>query len=345
MVGQDARPTPECPKSPDFRQKESLMTFIKTFNLIFLIYPSAWIILQRKDTLPLWARVCPPADGCLRRNSCQKGFQIHHSGRIYILIGNAIFEYCDFVKPISIVPLAAIGYNKSISFKGIPSYCKIIHFPNGREISDYIESGEPHPSLIRADVAGFDDIKREKKFTELSDKYASLLRQNIIEDEEFINRIGGNVPYLLITEMIDNINEHANPDHIFLFSQHHSGTNYCEICLVDDGMGIFKSLSNAGRDVLNDLDALQKVILETLSAKDEFGSIKRGTGIRNTISLLSNNELKGFFAIISGKTGYFTDYKSRNQFVNFQNFYWPGTIIDMGFSKPQQNINVYEYIR
>jgi hypothetical protein len=258
--------------------------------------------------------------------------------------GKARFDYSGHLAPFSIVPLAMIGYNRSLHFENTPSYCRRIHFPAGQKIAEHMGNERSYSPLIRADLMGLSDLEKEKKLRELSDKYVFLLRRHIITDEVFTRRMGGNAPHLLATEMIDNIYEHANARHVFILSQYDRATSTCEICLADDGDGIFNSLLGAGRDVRNDVDALQKVILHMLSSKDEFGSVWRGTGIRNTINILSSKELNGFFCVISGPAGYFTDGKNHNRFMDFQDFRWPGTIINMGFHKPQQAIDIYEYI-
>lgn len=209
----------------------------------------------------------------------------------------ARFEHGGQPTPISIVPLAMVGYNRSVHFENIPSYCRRIRFPAGQAITEYTANKGSYSPLVRTDLRGCSDAEKDKKLRELSGQYVSMLRRNIITDEAFIRRIGGNLPHLVVTEMIDNIYEHANASHVFILSRYDQATNTCEICLADDGDGIFKSLLGAGRDVENEVDALQKVILHMLSAKDEFGSIWRGTGIRNTINILSSKELNGFFAL------------------------------------------------
>ncbi len=259
--------------------------------------------------------------------------------------GVAIFKNSKFAEPFSIIPLALLGYSKRLTFENIPDYFTSIGFPAGQEICDFMNSERNLVPLIRADLIGLTKVHREKKLRELSDKYANLVSGNIIKDDTFVNRIGNNVSHLLISEMMDNILEHSESNHTFILSHYFNEAESCEICIADDGIGIFKSLLNANRNVKNDLDAIQKVITEALSAKDEFGSTKRGTGIRNTINLLSNDELNGFFCIISGRAGYFINNKYGNKFINFKNFYWQGTIVNFGFEKPQKNINIYEFVR
>jgi hypothetical protein len=255
----------------------------------------------------------------------------------------ARFAKCDFARPVSIVPLAMTGLGKSLQFSNIPEYLQNIDFPFGEEIDGYTHDGETYFPLTRADLDKLNNEHRELKLRNLSDKYASLLQRNIDEDQEFVRRLGKNVSTLLISEMIDNIYEHSNASNSFIFSQYWSSNNSCEICLADNGIGIFQSLLNAGRNVENEHDAMEKVINEYLSSKDEFGSSNRGTGIKNTIKVLSNNELNGYFCVISNNAGYYID-NEQDHFLDLQNISLNGTMIDMGFKKPATNFNMYDYI-
>ena len=257
---------------------------------------------------------------------------------------NATFSNCHFAKPVSVVPLALVGHVKGLTYSNISSYVERMNFPHGEEISGYTNDKSTYFPITRADLEGLDNAEMERKLRELSDKYSSLLDRNI-KDHEFKARIGKNLSKILISEMIDNIFEHSAAQHTFIFSQYYPQSATCEICLVDNGRGIFQSLKSSNRLVISDLDAIQQVINHRLSAKDEFGSQHRGTGIRNTIKLLLNRKLQGFFCLISGAAGFYVDSKDRRSFLNLQNFNWNGTIVNMGFQKPQTEFDIYEYLR
>ncbi|MEX1014148.1 MAG: hypothetical protein WDZ80_03240 [Candidatus Paceibacterota bacterium] len=255
------------------------------------------------------------------------------------------FNSCGFARPISIVPLSIVGLSKNLSFSDIPGYLGTIGFPSGQEVENYTDNNGTYLPLTRADLTNLGYEGKEQKLRSLSDIYISLLERNIITDKQFLQRIGKDVSALLITEMIDNIFEHSEASTSIIFSQYWPANDSCEICLADNGIGMYESLLSAGRNVKSDVDAMKKVIEDCLSAKDEFGSTKRGTGIRNAINLLSNNELNGYFCVISGTAGYYVDSQGRRTFLNLQNLDWNGTIVNMGFTKPAQKLDIYEYIR
>ena len=258
--------------------------------------------------------------------------------------GTASFSSIDFIRPVSILPIASYAFDHNITIQNANSYLDSIEFPEGTNTSEFNKIGQTYFPITKADLKSVSRDGREEKLRFLSDQYPKLLRRNI-DDQEFLDRVGNNVFYLLISEMVDNIMEHSEADLAYVFSQFWPANNSCEICLLDNGIGIYQSLKNAGRSVTGDMDALEKVIRQHLSAKDEFGSQKRGTGIKNTINLLSNNELNGYFCVISGNAGYFIDNNGRNHFINLTQVSWNGTIICMGFQKPPKHVDIYEYIR
>jgi len=257
--------------------------------------------------------------------------------------GTANFSKCEFARPISVVPLAMVAVGKSLQFSQSSSYLDTIKFPRGEEIEGYTHEGDTYFPITRADLNNFSDKERDEKLSELINKYTSLLQRNIDKDREFSRRLGKNVSALLLSEMIDNIEQHSSASRAFIFSQYWQQNSSCEICLTDNGKGIYKSLIEAGRDVENDLDAMEKVITEYLSSKDEFGDSNRGTGIKNTIKVLSNHELNGYFCIISNSAGYYID-NERGHFLNLQNFSLNGTMVVMGFQKPKTKFDIYDYI-
>ena len=124
-----------------------------------------------------------------------------------------------------------------------------------------------------------------------------------------------------------------------------SKNNSCEICIVDDGDGILGSLKNAGREVDDSLDALKKVLERGLSAKTEYGDFKRGTGIKNIIATLTNNELRGEYFIMSGSAGFLQSAQKGKILFNFANYTWKGTIIMMRLNRPLSQFNLYDYVR
>lgn len=254
------------------------------------------------------------------------------------------FKKCGFVRPMSVVPLAIIGRQKNLHFVNPTSYLDTIEFPGGQEISEFNSSGATYFPITRAELRGLNDDQCEEKLRDLINKYPQLLERNI-KDRDFLEKIGRNTTNHILSEMVTNIIEHAQAEQAYIFSQYWPHSKSCEICLADDGKGIYQSLLDAGRDVNSNSDAIGRVIKRGLSSKDDFGDQHRGTGIKNTINLLTNKELNGFFCVISGKHGYFVSSREKGFIFKLRNLNWNGTIVNMGFENPPKKINIYDYVR
>ena len=172
-----------------------------------------------------------------------------------------------------------------------------------------------------------------------------MLKIKVINDQKFIELIGNNTFGFLFGEMFDNIEQHSNADNVYLFGQHFSQHYYCEICIVDDGQGLYGSLKNANRGVKDSQDALKKILESGLSAKTEYGELIRGTGINNTRIVLTNNEIKGEYFILSGNAAFLQTANSSPEFFTFHDYYWNGTIVMLKLYKPNSAFNLYNYVK
>ncbi|MBU1627177.1 hypothetical protein KKB18_07385, partial [bacterium] len=186
--------------------------------------------------------------------------------------------------------------------------------------------------------------QRMDRVQKLHEKYLDLLNSNIITDTQFIKYIKISTFDLLLNEMFDNISEHSQAQNAFILAQYWGKHKSCEFCILDDGIGLFGSLKNANRDVKDDYDALRKIVETGLSAKNEDGIMKRGTGIANTLSVLTNEIVKGEFFIMSGNS-YFRKTTKVEEFSQFDDYSWQGTIVMLRLNKPKEGFDLYEYIK
>jgi len=113
---------------------------------------------------------------------------------------------------------------------------------------------------------------------------------------------------------------------------------------MDDGQGLLGSLQAAGRDVVNSEDAIQKIIEQGLSAKDEFGDSKRGTGLRMTRTAITSKVVKGEFLIASGNAAYLETQTSSGIPIDLSMASIHGTVIMLKFQRPRATINIYDYV-
>lgn len=254
----------------------------------------------------------------------------------------------DFTTPLSITPVAALINKKSLkhNYRGEnSSYLKTIRFPEGIEAIKLRRTRRTYLPIIHLTLLGLDEIEMSRKLGELNSKYLNLLKENVIADRVFIERVTENTFGLLFQEMLDNIQEHADAENVYLFAQYWPKNNACEFCLLDDGKGLYGSLKKAGRDVKDSEDALKKILETGLSAKTEYGEVKRGTGIRTTRALITNKEMNGEFLIMSGNVAFLHSSQRREIFFRLKNYDWHGTLIIGRLNKPVTKFDWTRYVQ
>jgi hypothetical protein len=186
--------------------------------------------------------------------------------------------------------------------------------------------------------------ERSGQIDSLHSHFLDLIDRNVIADPVFIERVKKNTFGFLLGEMFDNVKEHSSAENLYLLAQYWRANNSCEICVLDDGQGVYGSLSAAHRDVLDSHDAIKKVLEEGLSAKDEFGSVKRATGIRNTRKALTNRDIDGEFLLLSGDSAFLHSSREGEKLIRLQNFVWNGTIIMLKINCPERIFDMYKYV-
>ncbi|MFH1444505.1 MAG: hypothetical protein ABIG34_03890 [Candidatus Peregrinibacteria bacterium] len=248
-----------------------------------------------------------------------------------------------FATPLSITPIAAVINDRSLSHAGqFNSYLHTVHFPEG--VSECKEVGTYFP-IIHLQMEGLTKADMSRKLESLHSTFLDLLNKNIIADRQFLELVTKNTFGFLLGELFDNIEEHSQAKNVYLFAQYWPKTNSCEICLLDDGQGLLGSLRGANRDVSSNEDAMRKILNYRLSAKDEFGDIRRGTGLWNTRLAIINQQLKGEFLILSGDTAFVQSEGQNGQFLKLSETQWNGTIVMMRLVKPVVPFSIYDYVR
>jgi hypothetical protein len=257
----------------------------------------------------------------------------------------------EFITPLSITPIAAIinSFNLNINYTGINAqYLKVIHFPEGVSEIERIDNYKSYIPIIRLPLNTIPKQNRSASLNSLHSKFLDLLKRNVIAEPRFIELISNNTFGFLMGEMLDNIEEHAQADNVYVFAQYWPKNNSCELCIVDDGQGLLGSLVTAGREVSDSMDALQKILNLGLSAKTEYGGIggiKRGMGIKSTRDAITNKELNGEFFVMSGNSAFLHTAVAGETFITLQNYAWKGTIVMMKLNRPDSSFNLYNYVR
>lgn len=256
----------------------------------------------------------------------------------------------NFVTPLSVVPLAHVMNQKQLTPKfargsSVASYLTTVDFPRGAALVALAGVKGTYVPLMRVAIGGLPEGAATDAIEKLQDGYRQLISRNLIGDAEFVEMISENTFGFLLTELCANVSDHANTGEILLFAQYWQAHNCCEVCLVDNGRGWFRSLQGAGREVANSLDAVRKVIQQQLSAKSEEGGMVRGTGIRNTVNVLSNDVVQGEFSVLTGNAVYCKGAGKAEVFFEIPDFEWGGTIINIRVHKPARRVNIYDYVK
>lgn len=198
--------------------------------------------------------------------------------------------------------------------------------------------------LVHVELHGLPEIEQNTRLQQLSDEAYALFESLIPPGSTFLRNVTKSVIATLVGEMSTNVLEHAFASHACMALQYWPAPDIGEICLIDDGQGIFKSLLSAGRQVTSNENALQRVVNEHLSAKDEYGLVTRGYGILTARRLLVNRQVRGEFALLTGNTLFEDAYLTGARFWSFQKFNWQGTLVYMKLRNPTNRIRYSDYV-
>ena len=139
-------------------------------------------------------------------------------------------------------------------------------------------------------------------------------------------------------ELITNVYDHSNFNKGFVIGQNYPNVDTADFCFMDNGISIPGSFENYGYSFDNDCDAIIKAI-NGLSTKDEKAYVDRGTGLNNTVSIVTNGG-NGSVLIVSG-TGLVQVTKNRIIARTIPEDYLKGTLISLRL-KNDKVINIYE---
>lgn len=218
-------------------------------------------------------------------------------------------EAFDFSNMKFTPPLLSIFYSSTISeshpeigCRGLNSYLETIHFPNGlsynseekliRELNRF--NSKTYLPIIKfsTDSTGENPIIREK------------ILSHVLRSIKLIGKLPTNYYSAfsyLISELTDNICEHAaHPFGYFAF-QYYREHGYIDICLADRGIGLLGSYQNyiGDRDfssITNHLEAVDAAIKGSSTKKT---AEERGFGIATSRRILVEG-LGGSFVYLSG---------------------------------------------
>ncbi|MGA2308479.1 MAG: hypothetical protein ABSG57_02885 [Candidatus Bathyarchaeia archaeon] len=236
----------------------------------------------------------------------------------------------DFVTPLSILPLAVFASHNRMNLTcsekdhDVQSYLSTIGFPNGFE---ELPSDEKRylpitrlPPIEQNKVLGkYEDLILEMAS---SDEYSSSFKLSLKH---------------LTSELVNNVNEHANIDHYWLLAQFWERPHRtCEIVIADCGIGYKASYKGTKYEVKSDRQAIINALVGKSSKKENL----RGTGIPSIAKMFIHG-YGGKLVIMSGKSLIYDKLGERKEWKLKSQ--WQGALVGINFNL--KKIEFYKYLR
>ncbi len=148
----------------------------------------------------------------------------------------------------------------------------------------------------------------------------------------------------LITEMVNNINDHSRQQHGYLFTQFYSSKGYIDIGFADIGIGFLGSYQLTGHSTISTHEAAIRAGRLGQSTKDDP---QRGFGFRTSRSLLVDG-LGGKYFLFSGDAFLYNDKETPETIRTLKInplIAWPGALVAMRIPMiASQDFNIYTYL-
>lgn len=208
------------------------------------------------------------------------------------------FQNIQFVYPIYITTIFASLHNKGLNVTvtnatfDVHSYLETIFFEKEFAVIEdtnfeYYNSKRYSPILCIPR-----DNPNSSVFDSLVQKINELLYTVISAETKQKQTIG-----YILSEMYDNVKEHAESTFCYTMYQYYPSDNELEICLIDNGIGLKESYARHGEFQVNSHREAVLQASKGISTKNNEGN--RGHGIISS-SEITNHVLQGTFMLQSG---------------------------------------------
>ncbi|MFA6446397.1 MAG: ATP-binding protein [Candidatus Paceibacterota bacterium] len=241
---------------------------------------------------------------------------------------------CRFVRPVTLLAISAClrDYQCKVQEPLSPKvreYLDKIHFPFGitkAEEVNMFDFNSPIGYITQTDTIKSEAL--ERKFYQL------------------VNRWAGNVEgvasalQLPISELVENIFQHSNKNHGWLFAQHYPKKKSFEMCILDTGRGIAGSYRDIKNLNVRSKEAIELALKGTSTKVTETG---RGWGLYTSKEIV-NTKLNGEFLLVTGDAALYSN--SVNQsLIELPGFHWSGVIISYRIPYPVAPIDITDILR
>lgn len=230
-----------------------------------------------------------------------------------------------WVPPLEILALAALKQQANLTFTypknaTCQTYLEHIGFPKGK--TEIAAPGNNYIPILKFKTGTEGALGRgglEKQIIHLFTNYVGA-------KEGVLNGIAYS-----ISEMFDNIEEHAKVEEAFIHAMYYPGKKFLDICIVDSGVTIPGSYKKHGIEFSSDVEALE-MALQGVSTKDDG----RGTGLRSMVAVVGKS-FDGDAVIVSGKA-FATVTTGSNVEIAELPVEWKGTMIVMRIPKQKSAV-------
>ncbi len=254
------------------------------------------------------------------------------------------FEQISFIEPVFISTISALisdlrkkGHVVSTSNinYAISDYIYTIYFPDGLRPDDFSNwqdqldhySGKSYLPILNFPTS------TQKPETEIRDKLLSKAYQLLHNNLSGVPVSYKSAINFLISEMTNNIIDHADVDRGWVKAQYYQTKNFLDICVIDTGKTILGSYQDTGFErITNDTEAIRRAT-EGVSTKSQ----ERGYGISTSKKMITKG-LKGKFVIVSGGGLLYN-----NKLIELP-VRWNGTIFALRILSNQPNFNYINYV-
>lgn len=252
------------------------------------------------------------------------------------------FSNINFLRPFTILGLRGIimqllNNKAKITFKNanweIQSYLDAIHFfdelkPD--ELYDWEGLLANFKKKTYLPIIHFNSGRKQNDI-EIRNKVLSTINDLIQEGLGLNTNFKSAVSYL-ISELTDNIVDHAEVNRGLIMAQFYPSNKYIDIAILDNGLTLKGSYNKHNYPVKNDLDAVTKAY-SGLSTKNK----ERGRGIPTSYDMIIKG-LGGEFCLLSGN-GLILNNKIVEMPVAYD-----GTIIAIRIPSKKTNFNYTNYV-
>lgn len=253
----------------------------------------------------------------------------------------------SFTPPMFLMPIQIFRQNttKSLSFAGISDYLNHLYFVQGgldserHRLTEFAAIMEAYASktyipLIRFNAEVNQSQQKDKILESL---YTIIIRQT------GVNKDLAEAIRFMISEITDNITEHADTANGFIVAQAYPNKQFMDVCIGDAGISLLGSYKEAGSlDVDTDIKAMEKVILG-ISTKNYSEFDSRGFGIISTRKLLMKG-LNGQFVMMSGNAIYYENSDTYGYLQIPDNLRLGGTLVALRIPYKVKGFNFFDYI-